>query len=82
MHKDEGKADVLKVIGKLEDKGKASKYMEGHIDKEVLDETFCVNEDQKVPDSTLAINCADHNRPAVFFSQKMNSWRCFLCMMS
>ena len=35
-----------------------------------------------MPDSTLAINCTDHNRPAVFFSSKLNSWRCFLCMMN
>lgn len=47
-----------------------------------MDDTFLVNAENKVPDSTLAINCQDHNRPAVFFSQKMNSWRCFLCMMS
>ncbi len=35
-----------------------------------MDDTFLVNAEQKVPDSSLAINCTDHNRPAVFFSQK------------
>ena len=47
-----------------------------------MDDTFLVNEDMKVPDSTLAINCEEHNRPAVFFSQTQKQWRCFLCMMS
>ena len=72
----------MNVIESLQNNGQKSKYMEGHISKKILDDTFLVNEENKVPDSSLAINCADHNRPAVFFSQKMNSWRCFLCMMS
>jgi hypothetical protein len=56
--------------------------MQGHISKQIMDDTFLVNAEQKVPDSSLAINCTDHNRPAVFFSQQKNSWRCFLCMMN
>jgi len=56
--------------------------MQGHISKNIMDDTFLVNAEQKVPDSSLAINCTDHNRPAVFFSQQKNSWRCFLCMMN
>lgn len=75
-------ASAMDVINKLACSGKQSKFMQGHVDKDLLDHTFMVTADQKVPDSTLAINCEDHNRPAVFFSQKMNSWRCFLCMMS
>ena len=47
-----------------------------------MDDTFLVNAEQKVPDSSLAINCEEHKRPAVFFSQKLNKWRCFLCMMN
>lgn len=73
---------VMDIIETLQDDGKKSKYLAGHISKNIMDDTFLVNAEQKVPDSTLAINCTDHNRPAVFFSQKMNSWRCFLCMMS
>jgi len=72
----------MEIIEDLQNDGKKSKYMAGHISKNIMDDTFLVNAEQKVPDSTLAINCTDHNRPAVFFSQKMNSWRCFLCMMS
>jgi hypothetical protein len=52
------------------------------IDRSALDASYLVDANEKVPDSTLAINCGDHNRPAVFFSKKLNSWRCFLCMMS
>lgn len=37
---------------------------------------------EKIPDCTLAINCEEHNRPAVFFSKAKNTWRCFLCMMT
>ena len=64
------KKDVMQIIESLEDDGKKSKYLQGHIDKNIMDDTFLVNAEQKVPDSSLAINCTDHNRPAVFFSQK------------
>lgn len=74
--------DVMNVINALADDGSQSKYLAGHISKKVMDDTFLVNEDMKVPDSSLAINCDAHNRPAVFFSQKQNAWRCFLCMMN
>jgi hypothetical protein len=76
------KKDVMQIIESLQDDGKKSKYLAGHISKNIMDETFLVNAEQKVPDSSLAINCMDHNRPAVFFSQKLNSWRCFVCMMN
>lgn len=46
-----------------------------------MEETFLADCD-KVVDSTLAINCEDHNRPAVFFSQKSKAWKCFLCMLN
>lgn len=72
----------MEIINTLADDGSKSKYLAGHISKSIMDDTFLVNAEQKVPDSTLAINCTDHNRPAVFFSQKLGSWRCFLCMMN
>ena len=62
----------MKIINDLEDNGSKSKYMEGHIDQKVMDDTFLVNADHKVPDSSLAINCIDHKRPAVFFSKSHN----------
>lgn len=62
----------MKIIDSLADDGSKSRYLQGHISKEVMDETFMVNTDQKVPDSTLALNCRDHNKPAVFFSNSMN----------
>ena len=76
------KKDVMNIINSLADNGEASKFMQGHIDQDVMDHTFLVNAEQKVPDSSLAINCKEHNKPAVFFSQQKNSWRCFLCMMN
>jgi len=62
------------------DSGKQSKFMEGHISQKVLDEQFLVN-NEKIVDSSLAINCELHNKPAVFFSQKTNKWKCFMCML-
>ena len=46
----------------------------------MIEEQFLTN-CEKIVDSTLAINCEEHNKPAVFFSKKTNSWRCFLCML-
>jgi hypothetical protein len=53
----------------------------GHISKAVIEEKFALDCDQVV-DSALAITCNDHNRPATFFSSKLNSWRCFECMLN
>ena len=72
----------MQIINSLADDGKQSRYMAGHISKSIIDDTFLVTSDQKVPDSSLAINCDEHNKPAVFFSQKHNAWKCFLCMMN
>ena len=76
------KKDVMQIINSLADDGKTSKYLQGHISKQVMDETFLVNADHKVPDSSLAINCLEHNKPAVFFSKADDKWKCFLCMMN
>jgi len=62
------KKDVMEVIERLQDDGKKNKHMEGYISKNLIEDSFAMNEENKVPDSSLAINCADHNRPAVFFS--------------
>ena len=45
-------------------------------------ETAMRDKMEKSPDCTLAINCEEHNRPAVFYSKQKNTWRCFLCMMN
>lgn len=45
-------------------------------------ETAMRDKMEKIPDCTLAINCEEHNRPAVFYSKQKNTWRCFLCMMT
>lgn len=68
--------DLLKLIEKLQNDGQGSRFMHGHISKKIIEEQFLADCD-KVVDSELAINCADHNKPAVFFSKTLNSWRCF-----
>ena len=45
-------------------------------------ETAMRDKMEKIPDCTLAINCEEHNRPAVFYSKQKNTWRCFMCMMN
>lgn len=54
--------------------------MRGHISKRIIEEQF-LHDCEKVVDSELAINCLEHDKPAVFFSRKLNQWRCFRCML-
>lgn len=37
------KKDVMQIIHSLEDDGKKSKYLQGHISKNIMDDTFLVN---------------------------------------
>ena len=55
------------MIDKLANDGSHSKFLAGHISKAILDNQFLVDCD-KVVESELAINCQEHNRPAVFYS--------------
>lgn len=43
--------------------------MKGHLDEKVINDTFLMNADQKFPESTLRINCEEHNAPATFYSR-------------
>ena len=45
--------------------------MKGHISQEVINETFLLDAKQKFPESTLRINCAEHNAPATFWSRQL-----------
>ena len=56
--------------------------MLGHISRAVIEDQFLMESDNKLIDSSLAINCKEHNRPAVFFCAKIDSWRCFQCMIN
>ena len=38
-----GKKDVLEIIENLQDDGKKSQYLQGHISKNIMDDTFLVN---------------------------------------
>jgi hypothetical protein len=78
---DKPEKNVMNVINRLADDGSKSKFMDGHLDENVMHDTFLVTSEHRAPDSTLAINCQDHNKPAVFFSQKLQSWRCWMCMI-
>lgn len=73
--------ELLAIIEKMADDGTQSRFMQGHISKRIIEEQF-LGDCDKVVDSELAINCLDHNKPAVFFSKKLNSWRCFKCMLN
>lgn len=73
--------ELLNVIEKLANDGTSNRFMQGHISKKIIEEQFLADCD-KVVDSELAINCIDHGKPAVFFSKKLNQWRCFTCMLS
>lgn len=55
--------------------------MLGHISKAVIEDQFLMDTENKLIDSDLAINCEDHNKPAVFFAAKLNKWLCFECMI-
>jgi hypothetical protein len=59
------------MIQKMGNDGTESKYLAGHVTKALIEDQFMANVD-KVIDSDLAINCAAHNKPATFFSQKLN----------
>ena len=63
---------ALEVIENLIDPSeeqKASEYMKGHISKSIIDDTFLYEAKEIYPDSTLRINCAQHNAPATSYSK-------------
>lgn len=38
--------------------------------------------EQKFPDSTLRINCEEHNAPATFFSRQLQKYQCLKCLVA
>jgi hypothetical protein len=75
------KKDVVDAIYEIENKGKSSKFMVGHISTDKLKDTFLIEEEQKYPDCDLNLNCKMHNRPAVFYSKQECEWKCYLCVL-
>ena len=56
--------------------------MKGHLEQELINETFLMNAAQKYPESTLRINCETHNAPATFFSRELQKYLCLKCLVA
>ena len=56
--------------------------MKGHLEQELINETFLMNAVQKYPESTLRINCEAHNAPATFFSRQLQKYQCLKCLVA
>jgi hypothetical protein len=52
-----------------------------YLSKDELNNKFLVNDNQEIPDSILKINCTPHNKPAIFFSKKLNLYKCYTCLI-
>jgi len=78
-----GQPTALEVIEELtkQNDEMPSKYMQGHISKQIIEDTFLVDAQQKFPESSIRINCEPHNAPAVFFSKQQNQYKCFKCLV-
>ena len=61
---------------------KASDYMKGHISKSLIDDTFLYEAKEIYPDSTLRINCREHNAPATFYSKAEQRYKCLKCIVA
>ena len=72
---------ILNLINKEEDE-KVSAYLKGHISQEVINDTFLMDAKQKFPESTLRINCAEHNAPATFYSRFEQKYQCLKCLVA
>jgi ribosomal protein S27E len=56
--------------------------MKGHISQEVINDTFLLDAQQKFPESTLRINCDEHNAPATFYSRAQQKYQCLKCIVA
>ena len=72
---------ILSLINKDEDE-KASEYMKGHISQELIQETFLMDAKQRFPESTLRINCPEHDAPATFYSRQEGKYQCLKCLVA
>lgn len=55
--------------------------MKGHLSKKLIDDTFLYEAKEVYPESTLRINCEEHNAPATFFSEAENKYKCLKCIV-
>ena len=72
---------ILSLIDKDEDE-RASHYMKGHLEQQIINDTFLLNAEQKFPESTLRINCETHGAPATFFSRQLQKYQCLKCLVA
>mgnify|MGYP001316025019 CR=1 FL=1 len=56
--------------------------MKGHLEQEVINDTFLLDASQKFPDSTIRINCDTHNAPATFWSRQLGKYQCLKCLVA
>ena len=76
---------ALEVIEQLidpDEEKKASSYLKGHISKSIIDDTFLYEAKEIYPDSTLRINCQEHNSPATFYSKAEQRYKCLKCIVA
>ena len=74
--------DIIQgLIDKDEDE-RASHYMKGHLEQEIINNTFLMDAVQKFPNSSLRINCEDHGAPATFFSRQLQKYQCLKCLVA
>ena len=56
--------------------------MKGHISKSIIDDTFLFEAKEIYPESTLRINCLQHNAPATFYSKAEQKYKCLKCIVA
>ena len=76
---------ALEVIQSLidpEEESKASVHMKGHISKSIIDDTFLYEAKEIYPESTLRLNCQEHDLPATFYSKAEQRYKCLKCIVA
>ena len=74
--------EVIESLISPDDEKIASKHMKGHISKQVIDDTFLFEAREIYPESTLRINCKEHNAPAAFYSKAEQRYKCLKCIVA
>ena len=74
--------EVIEGLVDQKEEKKASDYMKGHISKSLIDDTFLYEAKEIYPDSTLRINCREHNAPATFYSKAEQRYKCLKCIVA
>ena len=74
--------DVISNLINPDEEKKSSAWMKGHLDEKVINDTFLMDAEQKFPESTLRINCKEHNAPATFYSRAEGKYQCLKCLVA